>query len=143
MGVGRHMAGLATAAAFAALLAAPAVAGPFHLTLHSGGLRVSSPSQRAKAARVVQIAVTVIDARGTGAGWTLRLVSTARVSVERIVATCANGSTCTLPRAAHVSVRGGVLHAARGSGMGVIRLLVTLGPLARDVPAPPVLFAIG
>jgi hypothetical protein len=112
------------------------------LVLAPGSLGVSAPRTAVSAAGPVKVALLVTDARGTGAGWTLLLRSTRPVAVSRIVATCARSSTCTLPAAAPSAARGLVLRAARASGMGVVRLVVTLAPLPAGTPRTPVSFAV-
>ena len=115
--------------AFCALSAGPALGGTVQvgLGLHGGSLALQTPSVTALAGRTVQVPVTIADARGTGAGWTLELEAGSNVVVTGITARCAANSTCTLPRA---SAGGGILHAAPGTGMGVIDLVVS-------VAAPP------
>lgn len=107
------------------LLAALALAGPaaagdigVHLAFVPGKLTVSAAP--AKTASVVT--VTVADGRGSGAGWTLSFRSAAP-AVTSITASCAPGSTCTLPRGAGPSGTT-ALRAAPGTGMGVIRLVI-------------------
>src|SRR3954470_20178541 len=84
------------------LSAGPAFGGNIQvgLGLHAGGLVLQAPTATAAAGRTTQIPVTIADARGSGAGWTLRLDAASPVSVTGITARCASGSTCTLPRAA-------------------------------------------
>lgn len=112
------------------------------LVLASGSLGVVAPRTVASANAPVQVTLLVTDARGTGAGWTLRLRSARTVAVSRIVASCARSSTCTLPTSAPSGARGLVLHAARASGMGVMRLTVTLAPLPAGTPRTAVSFAV-
>jgi hypothetical protein len=133
----------AGAAALWALAAGPAAAKPGHvqLKLAHGSLRV------AVATRVLlssgTATVTVTDARGTGGGWSLKLNAARPVSIARVVASCASGSTCTLPRAKVVASGDVVLRALRGTGMGVIRLQVTFGQLHTAKPsATPVTFSV-
>jgi hypothetical protein len=128
------------AAALWALAAGPAAARPGHiqLKLTQGSLRVSAPSRLALGSRPAT--VTVTDARGTGTGWTLNVAAPLRVT--RVVASCAPGSTCTLPRAKVVASGNIVLRAVKGSGMGVIRLAVTFGGTNATTPNLPVAFSI-
>jgi hypothetical protein len=112
------------------------------LVLASGSLSVSAPRTLASADAPVKITLLVSDARGTGAGWTLRLRSTRTVVVSRIVASCVRDSTCTLPTSAPSGGPGVVLRAAKASGMGVMRLTVTLAPLAAGTPRTAVSFAL-
>jgi hypothetical protein len=115
------------------LLAALALAGPaaagdigVHLAFVPGKLTVSAaPSKTASV-----VTVTVADGRGSGAGWTLSFRSAAP-AVTSITASCASGSTCTLPRAASAPSGSTVLRAAPGTGMGVIRLTIHLASAAR------------
>jgi hypothetical protein len=128
-------------------IAAPATAtrpGPAEtqLVLAPGALSVAAPRVAASAGAPVHVVLRVTDARGTGAGWTLRLRSARAVGVSRIVAGCARDSTCTLPAAAPTGARGAVLRAARASGMGVVRLVVTLAPLPAGTPRTPVSFVV-
>jgi hypothetical protein len=129
-----------SAAALWAFAAGPAAAKPGHiqLKLSQGSLAVKAPTRIASASRTA--AVTVTDARGTGGGWTLKVAAAARVT--RVVATCASGSTCTLPRAKVAASGNVVLRAVHGSGMGVIRLAVTFGSLRAKAPALPVTFSV-
>jgi hypothetical protein len=112
------------------------------LVLASGSLSVSAPRAVASASSPIKVTLVVTDARGTGAGWTLRLRSVRTVGVSRIVASCAYSSTCTLPTSAPSGARGLVLRAARASGMGVVRLTVTLAPLPAGTPRTAVSFAV-
>ncbi len=120
--------------------AAPAAAGPIGvgLTLSPGVLRVRAAPVTVVGARV-SVPVTVADGRGHGAGWTLRLHSSSRVTVDSITARCATGSTCTLPAAAGRPSGLTVLRAAKGTGMGVIDLAVTLSSPTRTT----VSFSVG
>jgi hypothetical protein len=79
-----------------------------------------------------------VDARGSGAGWQLRLSGKGEPAVTRIVARCGSNSTCTLPNGTITA--GGtttIFAAAPQSGMGVIQLVVTVsggrGPLSVSV----------
>ena len=125
-----------------ALLAdGPAVGGNINvgLALHSGGLSLQAPAVRAVTGRSVQVPLTIADARGTGAGWTLKFDVSAPVTITSITARCAAASTCTLPRTAGPA---GILHAARDSGMGVIHLVVTVAPLRLGSPDVPLAFTV-
>ncbi|MFL5926229.1 MAG: hypothetical protein ACJ77E_04775 [Gaiellaceae bacterium] len=73
-----------------------------------------------------RVALTVADGRGTGAGWTLKAMSRKPLTVLGITARCAAGSTCTLPAAVGSPSGAVILRAARGTGMGVIDIVVTL-----------------
>jgi hypothetical protein len=123
--------------AVALVAAAPATAGTIVVTLTfvPGKLAVKAPAVSLSPAGTVQVPVTVADGRGTGKGWTLR--SSVPVTVAGISARCAAGSTCTLPTAVEAPSGQTVLHAAPGTGMGVMRLVVTLA--AAD--AAPVTFS--
>jgi|SRR5579859_5104683 len=93
-------------------------------------------------ARGTQISVTVTDARGQGAGWTLlaRLSGPIgrTVVVTGVDTRCGDRSTCTVPR---TNIRYPVMlttlrstpliDAQRGTGMGKIVLIVRLGSQAR------------
>ena len=125
----------------ALLAAGPALGGNIKvgLALHSGGLSLQVPAVRAIAGRSVQVPLTIADARGTGAGWTLNLDASAPVSITGITARCAAGSTCTLPKAADAA---GILQAAHDSGMGVIELVVTVAPLHSGSASVPLAFSV-
>ena len=126
----------------AALAAAgPALAGNVQvgLGLHGGALSVQAPAATALAGKSVEIPVTVADARGSGAGWTLEVDAPSPVTITGISARCASNSTCTLPRAA---AGGGILHAAADSGMGVIQLVVTVAPLRSGSTSVPLTFRV-
>lgn len=111
----------------ALLLAGPASAGTIVVTL---GLVPGALGLKAAATKVstapVEVPVTIADGRGSGAGWTLKVSSAVPVTVRAITAQCAAGSTCTLPKALHDPTGSVVLQAARGTGMGVLKLVVTL-----------------
>jgi len=109
------------------------------LALHSGGLTLQMPALKAVAGHPVQVPLTIADARGTGAGWTLKLDASAPVTITAITARCAAGSTCTLPKAADAA---GILQAARDSGMGVIQLVVTVAPLHSGSASVPLAFSV-
>jgi hypothetical protein len=115
--------------------------GSVHLTLAHGTLAVSAPATSAVVGRRVTVTVTVTDARGTGAGWALELSSLRAVGVSRVSMSCAPGSTCTLPSVTRIGAAPLVLRAPSRSGMGVIRLVVTLAPL-KTGPAAPVKFLV-
>lgn len=130
---------------FASLLfAAPAFAGDINVTFgfKAGTLGVRAPAT-SLGAGTVQVPVTVVDARGNGAGWTLRVTGAGSPAVTKITARCAAGSTCTLPTAslslpaAVGSSPTAILAAARNSGMGAMELTLTVsgghGPLVVSV----------
>jgi hypothetical protein len=130
------------AALAAALLgAAPALGGNVQvgLALHAGGLTLRAPATAAVAGRTVQVPLTVADARGNGAGWTLRLDVPSGVTVTGITARCATGSTCTLPQ---ITGGNGLLQAGRDSGMGVVQLLVSVAPLRSGSASVPLAFSV-
>ena len=110
------------------LSAGPALGGNVRvgLDLRAGGLALQAPTATAVAGHTIQVPVTIADARGTGAGWTLKLNAGSTVTVTSISARCALGSTCTLPRSA---TGNGILRAAPDSGMGVIQLVVSVSAL--------------
>ena len=116
------------AAVAALVLAGPAGAGTIvvKLGLVPGKLRVAA-AQTAS----TSVSLTVADGRGNGAGWTLR--SSAPVEVAGITARCAAHSTCTLPTATALPNGRIVLSAAKGTGMGVMNLVVTLSAAATGV----------
>jgi hypothetical protein len=132
---------LLTIAGLALLGAGPAMAGNVKvgLALHSGELALQAPALKAVAGHSVQVPLTIADARGTGAGWTLRLDATAPVTITSITAHCAAGSTCTLPTPADAA---GILQAAGDSGMGVIHVVVTVAPLHSESTSVPLTFSV-
>jgi hypothetical protein len=80
--------------ALALAFAAPAAAGDVHVKLGFTGGALSFTTRGPDAAG--RIPLTVRDARGTGAGWELRVRGTA--TVTSVLVRCSVGSTCTLPR---------------------------------------------
>ena len=104
------------------------------LTVRPGSLTLAPSNALARSAHV---AVTVTDARGHGAGWTLlaRIAGPTRtVVVTGVVVSCGAHSTCTLPRARVrypvllSSLRAvPVLDAQRGTGMGTISATLGFG----------------
>ena len=108
-------------------LAAPAGAGSIvpRLGLVPGTLAVRAAPASLQAGRSASLHVTVADGRGSGAGWVLSLKSGAPVTVTAVTAACGRRSTCTLPRSGAPS-GATVLRAARGTGMGVIDLVVNV-----------------
>src|SRR2546421_11815823 len=78
----------------ALVFAAPAAAGDAHVKLGFAGGGLSLTTGGTDAAG--RIPLTVRDARGTGAGWELRVHGTA--TVASVLIRCSAGSTCTLPR---------------------------------------------
>jgi len=133
----------AAALVLALAFAAPAAAGDVHVGFAIGAGTLGTASSPVALGGTVQVPVTVVDARGSGKGWTLRLSGTGTPTVTTIAVRCAAGSTCTLP-AAHVSLPASVgssptavFGAAAHSGLG--RVVVTLtvsggrGPLRVSV----------
>jgi hypothetical protein len=119
---------LATSAALA--LAAPAAATdvPIVVAVRAGQLALGSVSRSSG-----RIRVTVIDARGSGRGWTLTAVprgqARADTSISAVDAICAHESTCTLPRTAlryplRLTASGPtvICTARKGTGMGIVEL---------------------
>ena len=96
------------------------------LTFAPGKLSVQAKPVLLAAGARVSAPVRVADARGRGTGWTLRVAGASAVTITSITARCAAGSTCTLPSAAGRPSGQTVLRVARGTGMGVIDLVVTL-----------------
>ena len=124
-------------AAVAALVFAAAAYGddvPVPLTVRPGPLALAPVTVLARDARAN---LTVVDARGRGAGWTLlaRSAGPARaVVVIGVDARCGARSTCTLPHTrVHYPVLLSsvrlvpVLDAQRGTGMGMIVITLRLG----------------
>jgi hypothetical protein len=118
---------LALALVSALVLAGPATAGDIGVTL---GFKAGTLAVKTQSAAPSRVAVTVIDARGNGKGWTLRLAGSG--AVTRVTVRCAAGSTCTLPSAtlalpAAIGPKAtSVLSAASGSGMGAIEIVLTV-----------------
>lgn len=133
------MGGLRTlsAAAVASALALPVTASadnvPVHLGIRSGGFSVQLQDAAAPAGTGA-VRLRVVDARGTGAGWALRLEARgARVVVTSVRVACAAGSTCTLPRtrvaypvALDASQPATVLDALSRTGMGALDVTLTV-----------------
>jgi hypothetical protein len=111
----------------ALLLAGPAAAGTITvgLALTPGALKVRAVWVTVPAGQV-SLPVTVADGRGHGNGWTLKIAGSAHLTVLSITARCAARSTCTLPTSVARPSGASVLRAAKGTGMGVINLVVTL-----------------
>jgi hypothetical protein len=128
----------------ALLIAAPAFGSNVVVTLglKTGGLTLQAPQASAAAGKAIQVPITIADARGSGAGWTLQLNSLKDVAITSITARCAAGSTCTLPRAIGTPSGASILHVAPDSGMGVMELVVTVAPLAQSADAVPLSFSV-
>ena len=129
--------------AIALLAAGPAAAGTIVVTLTfvPGKLAVKAAPAVLTADTPLQVPVTLADGRGNGNGWTLRISAGHAVTVTSITARCASNSTCTLPSEAAGPAGTTVLRAARGTGMGVMNLVVTLAPLPAGAAATPVSFS--
>jgi hypothetical protein len=129
---------------FAALvLATPACAGTIvvKLTFVPGKLSAIAAPVTATASGPVQVPVTIADGRGSGQGWTLRVLASRKVTVTRITVRCAANSTCKLPSETTTPSGNIVLRAARDSGMGVMNLVVTVAPLPAGSAPLPLAFA--
>ncbi len=113
------------------LAAGPAAAGTIGvgLTFAPGKLSLAAAPARLAPGVRVSVPVTIADGRGSGRGW--RLVASSSVTVLSITATCAAHSTCTLPTAAGRPSGATILRSAKGTGMGVVKLVVTLTSPAR------------
>jgi len=108
------------------------------LTVRPGSLTLTPTTA---AARNVGATVTIVDARGKGAGWRLAGRVTglgSLLAVAGVELHCAPNSTCTLPRSRLrypivVGVRPvPVLDASRGTGMGSVVVTFRLA----SVPSP-------
>ena len=129
MGGVRFLSLLAAGAALALPVTAAAEHIPVHLSIASGSL-----SARVQDETATSVRLRVVDARGTGAGWSLRLAArSGRLVVTSVRVSCAAGSTCTLPRTAvsYPVTLGGtqrtrVLDAAPRTGMGAIEVELTV-----------------
>jgi hypothetical protein len=121
-------------AVLALLAAGPAAAGTIrvNLGLTPGALNVRAASVTVPSAGQVSLPVTVADGRGHGNGWALKVAGSANVTVVSITARCAARSTCTLPASVGKPSGATVLRAAKGTGMGVIDLVVTLSAPAKS-----------
>jgi len=123
---------LALALVTALVFAAPAVAGDIGVSLGFKAGTLGVKTQSNAIGGTSRVAVTVVDARGSGRGWALRLEGLGDPTVTRISMRCAVGSTCTLPNGAPVlpsavgSVPTIVFSAATGSGMGAIEIVLTV-----------------
>jgi len=134
---------LAATGLVALATAAPALAGDINVTfgIRTGALGVQAAP--ASLGGTVQVPVTVVDARGNGKGWELRLSGQGAPAVTAITVRCAAASTCTLPQA-RVSLPAAigskptpVFSAAARSGLGAVVLVLTVsggrGPLGATV----------
>ena len=117
----------------ALVLAGPAGAGTIivKLTFVPGKLSMKAAPATVAPDSQVSVPMTIADGRGNGAGWTLKIAGSSSVSVVSITATCAANSTCTLPSAVGTPSGATVLRAAKGTGMGVMNLVVTLSAPAK------------
>ena len=95
---------------------------PITLAVHSGTLTVGTATVPIDG--TVQVPVTVTDSRGNGHGWAL--TASEPVQVVRVSARCATNSTCTLPRETITPTGRLILRSEPDSGMGIIKLTVTL-----------------
>lgn len=109
------------------------------LTVRPGSLTMAPVRAISRSSR---IPVTVVDARGSGAGWELLArpagASSGTVIVTGVEQRCGYHSTCTLPRpAVHYPIRLTSLRPTRvfaaqpGSGMGTIGLTLRLAAPAQ------------
>ena len=105
----------------AAASASPATAGDIGVSLGARPGTLHAKAARVQLGSLVDVPVSVVDARGNGAGWVLRLAGGA--TITRVVARCAARSTCTLPRG---RVSGDTLVAGANTGMGAMELTVTV-----------------
>lgn len=117
---------LLVASTAALLLAGPATAGTIIVKLNfiPGKLTASNVRTTLSAGATVQVPLTIADARGNGHGWTLR--ASVPVTVSSITVSCAANSTCTLPKIATQPSGRVVLSAAKGTGMGIMKVIVTI-----------------
>ena len=115
---------LPTAAAALAFTSTAFAADPLPVTLalHSGTLRVGAAPVLVDG--TIQVPITVTDSRGNGDGWAL--TASEPVQVVKVTARCATNSTCTLPRETITPGGRVILRADPDSGMGIIKLTVTL-----------------
>jgi hypothetical protein len=119
----------------------------FVLSVRPGPLTMATaddPSSSAHAsAGLRRIAITVTDARGSGAGWRLEArplgAATGVVTVRGVEVRCGARSTCSLPRApvsrSQTLTRGGatvVLAAGKGEGMGRVEIVLTVATSGSD-----------
>jgi len=108
------------------LLAGPATAGTIIVKLQfvPGKLTSSNVHMVLGADTQVRVPLKIADARGNGDGWTLK--ASVPVTVMSITVSCAANSTCTLPKIASQPSGHIVLTAAKGTGMGIMDVVVTL-----------------
>src|SRR6266540_1172060 len=98
------------------------------ITVAPGSLALRAPASAQAGGKV---AVTVVDARGSGAGWKLRIAGR-NALVTAMTVRCSAHSTCTLPRSQFTdAVALGarptlVLTAPQGTGMGSIHVVATV-----------------
>jgi len=117
------------AATLAVAAAARGANVPIVIGVHPGPLTISA----ARSLSPQRVAITVTDARGSGAGWRLEVGSSSAVAVAHVGVRCAERSTCTLPRAVRLpaSVAAGrrsvIVSAGKGQGMGRTEIVVDLG----------------
>src|SRR5258707_13645183 len=80
----------------ALVLAGPADAGTIvvKLTFVPGKLSMKAAQTTLSPGSRVSVPLTIADGRGTGNGWTLKVVGSATATVVSITATCAANSTC-------------------------------------------------
>jgi hypothetical protein len=126
------------------VLATPACAGTIivKLTFVPGKLSAAAVPASATTVGPIQVPVTIADGRGSGSGWSLRLLASRKVTVTRITARCAASSTCKLPAETTTPVGNIILRASRDSGMGVMTLLVTVAPLPPGSSPTPLTFTV-
>jgi hypothetical protein len=123
---------------------------PGHLAISAPAARVSIQRQKARVSAVLAVPLTVVDTRGSGAGWAIALTAgavTPHGAIVRGLSLAVRGfrmrcASCTRPvdRVRYpVAVRLGqptrVFRAARNSGMGVMRLEGILGLTGQPRPA--------
>jgi hypothetical protein len=115
----------------ALLLAGPAGAGTIIVKLHfvPGKLTMSGARATLSAGNETQVPLTIADARGNGNGWTLQ--ASVPVNVTSISVKCAANSTCTLPKLVTQPSGQIVLSAAKGTGMGIMNVVVTVSAPAK------------
>jgi hypothetical protein len=134
---------LAAVVVLALACAAPALAGDVHVSFPIAAGTLHAAAAPAALGGTVQVPVTVVDARGNGRGWRLRVAAAGSPIVTAIAVRCAGGSTCTLPAARVALPRAigasatDVYGAAARSGLGRVVITLTVsgghGPLAVSV----------
>lgn len=123
---------IAFALVTAAVFATPAVAGDINVALGFKAGTLAVKTQSDAIGGTSRVAMTVVDARGSGRGWALRVAGLGSPTVTRVSMRCAANSTCTLPTGVPAlpssvgTTPTTVISAASASGMGTIEIVLTV-----------------